>query len=57
MQSKKWYLSKIIWVNVVASLAIILQMQYNYILPAEVQALCITVINLVLRKVTNQELE
>lgn len=57
MESKKWYLSKTIWVNAIASLAIILQMQYNYIMPVEIQALCITAINLVLRKVTNQELE
>ena len=51
---KKFYLSKTFWVNVVCAAALGLQMRYGFVIGAELQALALTVINLGLRKITNQ---
>ena len=49
---KKWYLSKTLYINVLAAVALFLQNQYGYVLPAEFQAYLLIVINLVLRTIT-----
>lgn len=49
---KKWYESKTFWTNTVAFVALGLQMKYGFIIDANYQALGLTLINLILRKVT-----
>ena len=58
METKHWWASKMIWVNVIAVVAIILNSQYGIDLDTEVQAALATsilaIVNIVLRVVTNQ---
>lgn len=54
---KKWWLSKTIWVNTIAAVAVILQaVTGKVILDAEVQAAILALINLMLRIITKSEL-
>ncbi len=53
---KKFWLSKTLWVNVVAGLAIIVQASYGFVVSPEYQALALSLINLGLRKITNEPL-
>ncbi len=52
---KKWYESKTFWVNVIAAGALAVQMKYGFIIGPEMQALGLTAVNLVLRKLTKSE--
>jgi len=54
VNGKKFYLSKTFWVNVLCAAALAAQMKYGFVIGAELQALALTGINLILRKVTNQ---
>lgn len=54
-QGKKWYLSKTIWINIIALTAMVIQTQTGFIITPELQAMALTVINLGVRAVTNQE--
>jgi hypothetical protein len=58
MEAKKWYLSKTLWVNVAAILAIVLNSRYGIELDAEVQATMATgllaVVNIILRLMTGK---
>ncbi|NBP16769.1 hypothetical protein EBU95_20680 [bacterium] len=49
---KKFYESKTFWTNIIAATALIAQIKFGFIFDAEVQALMLTGINLVLRKIT-----
>jgi len=49
---KKWYVSKTVWINVIAAVSIFAQIKYGFIIDASTQALGLTLINLVLRKIT-----
>lgn len=53
---KRWYLSKTLWVNAIALVALFLQSQYGFVIDAEEQVAIVAVINLVLRFVTKQPL-
>jgi Mg2+/citrate symporter len=54
---KKWYLSKTLWVNVIALIAIIAQLvSGREIISQEAQGLFLTGINIILRIVTKHEL-
>ena len=53
---KPWFLSRTIWINVVAIAALILQAKYGFIICAEEQAAALVIINLLLRAVTKKEL-
>jgi len=55
-QSKKWYLSKTVWINVIALAGLIVQTQTGFLLTPEVQAMALTLVNLAVRSVTKQEL-
>jgi len=54
---KKWIKSKMIWVNIAAIIAIVLNAQYGIQMDAEAQATLATgllaVVNIILRLVTN----
>lgn len=52
---KKWYLSKTVWVNLIAMIAMALEVTTGKeILNAEYQGVILTVINLVLRFITSK---
>lgn len=56
METKKWYTSKTIWINIVALAGLIVQTQTGFILTPEIQAMALTLVNLAVRAVTKQEL-
>ena len=56
MNTKRWYTSKTLWVNLLAIAAFGVQTEFGYILDAEAQAVILAVINLILRVVTKKGL-
>jgi hypothetical protein len=54
MEGKKFWESKTFWTNLVAGVAIGIQMKWGFVISPEVQALALTGLNLVLRKITSQ---
>ena len=56
METKKWYMSKTIWINIVALAGLILQTQTGFLLTPEIQAMALTLVNLAVRAVTKQEI-
>jgi hypothetical protein len=54
---KKWYHSKILWVNFLALLATIIQAWTGFVVSPEYQGLALTVINMILRAITNEKIE
>lgn len=54
LAGKPFWLSRTFWVNTLALLAILAQTHWGFIIGAEYQALALTLVNLVLRKITNQ---
>ena len=54
---KPFYLSKTLWVNLVAIVAIVIQSYTSYALPPEIQVTVFALINLVLRATTGQTIE
>jgi hypothetical protein len=54
---KRWYLSKTLWVNLIAILAISLQGYYGKeVISTDLQAMILGVINIILRSITNKKL-
>lgn len=49
---KKFWQSKTFWTNLVMAAAVAAQTQYGFVISPEVQALLITGVNLVLRKIS-----
>ena len=57
MNNKKWYLSKTVWINVIATAGITAQAITNKeILSPELQLMFLSVINLILRSVTKDNI-
>ena len=57
LETKKWYYSRTLWVNVLFAIGILAQsVTGTEVLDAEVQAAIIVVINFVLRLITKQGL-
>lgn len=54
--NKPFYYSKTLWINIIALIALILQLQYGYIIGLEVQATILVLINLILRAITNENI-
>lgn len=54
--SKKWYLSKTIWINAIGLAVIIVQTQTGFIITPELQAMALTLINLGVRAITKEEI-
>jgi len=52
---KEWYLSKTLWVNVIAIVAIIIQSYTSFIIDPATQASILVLINIILRAVTGEE--
>ena len=53
---KKWYYSRMLWINAIAIAAIILQSEVGYVLSPALQTAILGFINLVLRLITNEGL-
>lgn len=56
VDSKKFYLSKTFWVNVIALAAIGIQSKWGFVVDVELQAMVLGLVNLGLRTVTNQSI-
>jgi len=54
---KKWYISKTVWLNILATIAIIAQAQYGFVLAPEVQGYVLTGLNFLLRLITKEKVE
>jgi len=54
---KKWYLSRTVWMNVAALLAAIITEAFGYDVDEKYVALFLTLMNLILRKVTKEAIE
>jgi len=54
MTGKKFYLSKTFWVNILCAAALGAQMKFGFVVSPDLQALALTGLNLILRKLTNQ---
>jgi len=54
--TKVWYKSKVLWVNIIALIALMAQMAYGFVIAPEEQAAIIIVINLILRAATGSGL-
>ncbi|MBI5189106.1 MAG: hypothetical protein HZA22_00330 [Nitrospirae bacterium] len=56
MEQKKWYTSKTLWANTVATIAIVLQgTTGKELLPVEFQGVLLGVVNMALRLITKSE--
>jgi len=57
VDTKKWYTSKTLWINLLSMASILAQTYYKTdVLPAEVQVSLLAVINIVLRTITKSSI-
>ena len=56
MDTKRWYTSKTLWLNLLAIVALGVQTEFGYVLDAEAQAVILATINLILRIITKKGL-
>lgn len=56
-EMKKFYLSKTLWVNAIALVAMLVQAEYGFVIAPSEQAAIIVVVNLILRAVTKEQIE
>lgn len=54
---KKFYTSKTLWVNTVAIIALFVQTKTGFIVPPELQAGALSLINMALRLITKEPIE
>lgn len=55
LSGKKWYFSKTFWANIIAGLSVAAQLKFGFIIDPSYQMLGMTVINIILRKITKEE--
>lgn len=55
--AKKFWQSKTIWVNLIATAAAVVQLKTGFVVDAEQQLLLLTLVNLVLRSITDTKIE
>lgn len=56
METKHWWASKTVWVNIVALVSVLLSTEFSFELSAEETTSIIVIVNLILRAVTKQPL-
>ncbi len=56
METKKWYASKMLWVNAIAFVAMLIQSQTKFVISPSEQVGLLAVINLILRAITKAPL-
>ena len=54
---KKWYLSKTMWANILVLIALLIQHSYGIVLSPTEQIAILTVVNIILRIATKEEIE
>jgi hypothetical protein len=52
-KGKEWYRSKTLWVNLISFVCIIIQDRKGFVIPLEYQALILTIVNYILRLLTD----
>lgn len=55
--SKKWYLSRTIWINIIALAAFAVQSKYGFVVSPGEQLVVIGFVNLIMRFFTGKELD
>ena len=55
LSGKKWYVSKTFWANILAGLTVTAQMKYGFLIDPSYQMLGMTLVNIILRKITKEE--
>lgn len=55
LSGKKWYVSKTFWANILAGLTVTAQMKYGFVIDPSYQMLGMTLVNIILRKITKEE--
>ncbi len=53
---KKWYQSRILWLNILALVLTVVELSTGYVLAAAIQDSIVAIINIILRVRTNQGL-
>lgn len=56
METKKWYLSKTLWLNVLAGVATLVQTQTGLVADPELQGALLVIANIVLRAISKTAL-
>ena len=57
MDSKKFWLSKTFWINILAIIALVIQAQTGFVFSPEAQVSVLAVLNILLRVVTKAPIE
>lgn len=53
---KKWYMSKMFWVNFIALMSVLMQIYFGKVIQPEIQIAILGVLNMVLRFITKEEI-
>ena len=53
---KKWYKSKMFWVNLIALVSVLMQIYFGKVIQPEMQITILGVLNMVLRFITKEEI-
>lgn len=56
-ETKTWWKSKTLWVNIIAGAAFLIQAYYGFVIAPEEQAGLLVVVNLIMRAITKTGLE
>ena len=54
--TKKWYLSKSLWLNAIAAVALFAQAQFGFLVSPELQAFVLMFLNMIVRLITKESL-
>lgn len=57
METKKWYVSKTFWVNLLALAAMFAQGREDLVLDGQTQGIILAAINIILRFITKEKIE
>jgi hypothetical protein len=55
-ETKPFYLSKTLWINIIAVMALLFQLKLGFLIAPEEQIAILAVINLIVRAITKEEL-
>jgi len=54
--TKPWFLSKTLWLNIAALVALLIQSEHGFVIPPEEQLIIVGFANIILRAITGKEL-
>lgn len=52
---KHWYRSRILWLNIIGLIAALIQWKYGLVMSGEIQGMILTILNIILRFDTKEE--